>query len=323
MAFVTQQPSDTTGNSILRTNDKVAASPLDQLSSADIAVHVSRMVQMDVDEITQVAMQADSESAQLAVAPADSVVVAKPQLVNTDTKSAKDIQTYVTATGDTVDSLAAKFGVTSDSIRGSNGLSSNSVRIGIELYIPPVNGLVYVVKPGDTPENLAARYGGNAEVIVADNDAEVKGLTVGKRILIRDGAIRATSRSVSPASGYSYTGFSFGTTAIYGYNGYTRGYCTWYVANRINMPSNWGNANTWDDRARLSGWTVSSVPRVGSIGQTNSARYGPGHVGVVEAISEDGSMIKYSDMNGIAGWGRVGYSDWVPVHSVFQNYIYR
>jgi len=34
-------------------------------------------------------------------------------------------------------------------------------------------------------------------------------------------------------------------------------------------------------------------------------------------------MIKYSDMNGLAGWGRVGYSDdWVPA-SKFPHYIYR
>jgi hypothetical protein len=47
-----------------------------------------------------------------------------------------------------------------------------------------------------------------------------------------------------------------------------------------------------------------------------------GHVAVVEAVSEDGTMMKYSDMNGIAGWGRVGYSDWVPI-SFYQHYIYR
>ncbi len=322
IAFVSQQPSSNASQALLSQPETAAASPLDQLSSADIAVHVSRMVQMDVDEVTQVANQADSESAQLAVSSADSVVVAKPQLVNTQTKSAKDIKTYVAVAGDSVDSLAAKFGVTSDSIKGSNGLSGNTVRVGTQLYIPPVNGIVYVVKAGDTAASLASRFGGNQDSIIADNDAEVSGLRVGTRILIRDGVFRAAAgRTAAPATNYTYAGFSFGTSAIYGYNGYTRGYCTWYVASRISVPSNWGNANTWDDRARLSGWTVSSNPRAGAIGQTNVGY--AGHVGIVEAVSEDGSMIKYSDMNGIAGYNRVGYSDWVPARSVFQNFIYR
>jgi len=46
-------------------------------------------------------------------------------------------------------------------------------------------------------------------------------------------------------------------------------------------------------------------------------------VGVVDEVSPDGTMIKYSDMNGLAGWGRVGQSGWVPVFSTFQNFIYR
>jgi surface antigen len=92
------------------------------------------------------------------------------------------------------------------------------------------------------------------------------------------------------------------------------------VANRIGVPGNWGNANTWDNYASLSGWIVSSTPVPGAIAQTD--RGFEGHVAYVEAVSEDGTMIKYSDMNGVAGWGRVGYSDWVPI-SRYPHYIYR
>jgi surface antigen len=108
--------------------------------------------------------------------------------------------------------------------------------------------------------------------------------------------------------------------ATYGYNGYDRGWCTWYVASRINVPTNWGNANTWDDRAPLSGWTVSTTPRVGAIAQTDAGW--AGHVAIIEAVSPDGTMIKYSDMNGLAGFNRVGYSDWVPAHGKYEAYIY-
>jgi surface antigen len=92
------------------------------------------------------------------------------------------------------------------------------------------------------------------------------------------------------------------------------------VANRIKVPTNWGNANTWAYYARLSGWTVSSRPIPGAIAQNPNMSYW-GHVAFVEEVSPDGTMMKYSDMNGLAGWGRVGYSNWVPI-STYPNYIY-
>jgi len=135
---------------------------------------------------------------------------------------------------------------------------------------------------------------------------------VGRRIIIPDGRIVTSSVS------YSYSG-SF--TPRYSNTGYPWGWCTWYAAAQSGAPSNWGNANTWAYYAGLTpGWTYSSNPRVGAIAQTS--RGWAGHVAIVEAVSDDGTMIKYSDMNGLAGWGRVGYSGWAPA-ATFQHYIYR
>ena len=191
----------------------------------------------------------------------------------------------------------------------------NAVKVGAKLNIPPVNGIVYTVAAGDTPTSLAAKYQADASQIISYNDAEISGLTPGEKIIIPNGRVAAPV--VSYGSYVSFSASSFAPT--YGFNGYDYGYCTWYVANRIAVPSNWGNANTWDNYAALSGWTVSVSPRAGAIAQTD--RGFEGHVAVVESVSDDGSMIKYSDMNGLAGWGRVGYSDWTPA-SHFQHYIY-
>jgi N-acetylmuramoyl-L-alanine amidase len=297
-------------------SDVVAASPLDQLSSSDIAVHLARMASLP--ESTAVVNQADTISGQLAISSADSRVVAKPQIVSTAAKSYKDIQIYVTKSGDTLAKVAAQFGVTSDSIRWSNGLETSELRAGRELYIPPVNGIVYLVKAGDTTAKLARDYSANKAAIESFNDAEVGGLVVGRRIVIPDGTKASTVYNVSSFGGGSV---AWGGSAIYGYNGYDYGWCTWYAANKISVPANWGNANTWDNYAPASGWTVSGKPVPGAVAQSDAG--GWGHVGVVEAVSEDGQMIKYSDMNGLAGWGAVGYSGWVPVHSKFQKFIYR
>lgn len=293
-----------------------ATNPLDQLSSADIAVNVARLSALP--EATAVVNQADSVNTELTISPASTSIVAKQQVVNTALKSKKDIQAYVVVAGDTVTSIATKFGVTSDSIRWSNGLSGNAVNAGTKLTIPPLNGIVYTVNAGDTPDNLAAKFKTTRDMIIAYNDAEITGIQAGEQIIIPNGTQAAPV--VSFASTFSSSSFAWGSAPIYGYNGYDYGFCTYYVATKISVPANWGNANTWDNRAGMSGWTVSSIPRAGAIAQTD--RGSEGHVGLVQAVSEDGTQIKYSDMNGIAGWGRVGYSDWTS-SSRFEHYIYQ
>jgi surface antigen len=67
-----------------------------------------------------------------------------------------------------------------------------------------------------------------------------------------------------------------------------------------------------------SGLDSNLTPRAGAVAQTD--RGGLGHVAIVQEVSADGTQIKYSDMNGLAGWGRVGYSDWVSA-SHFEHYI--
>lgn len=317
------QQSGSTPQGGLAANQVSAASqeanPLDQLSSADIAVNIARMSALP--ETTAVVNQADSVNAELATMPAGASIVSKPQVVATGLKSRKDIQHYVTRPGDTIASIAAKLGVTSDSVRWSNGLSGDSVKTGQNLVIPPVgmNGIVYTVRSGDTADSLAQKFNAGKDQIIASNDAEIAGLPVGEQIIIPGGSQPAPVASYSARS-YSSSGFAWGSAPIYGHNGYDYGFCTWYVANKISMPANWGDANTWDNRAAVSGWVVSAVPEAGAIAQSD--RGSQGHVAYVEAVSPDGSQIKYSDMNGLAGWGRVGYSGWTPA-SHFEHYIYR
>lgn len=300
--------SDTIRSNTLSGTVSTASSlpnPLDELSSSQIALNVAQMANMP--ELTPIRNQADSDSLLLSIVPSDNTVLAKPQVVATAQKSRQDIIHYTTQAGDTIASLADKFQVSAESIRWSNNLGGNNLSAGVSLVIPPVNGIVYKVKPGDTPASLAQRYSSDEGQIILLNDAEINGLPVGGLIIIPNGRVQPK---------VTYGSFF----ASYGGNGYDRGYCTWYVATKVPVPTNWGNANTWDEYARLSGWTVNSKPIVGAIGQSD--RGWAGHVAYVEAVSEDGSMIKYSDMNGLAGWGRVGYSDWVAA-SYYSDYIYR
>jgi len=306
-AIVASQPSVT-----------AVANPLDQLSSADIAVTAARLV--SVPEATAITNQADSQAVELTMAPTTDSVVSKPQVVSTALKSKADIQTYSAAAGDTLSSVATKFGVTSDSVRWSNSLTSDILTAGQKLTIPPVNGIVYTVQAGDTADSVAQKFKANKDKLIAFNDAEIHGLQVGQQIVVPDGTktVAVSAKQIVSSGAVSYPWG--GGAAIYGSNGYDYGYCTWYVATRVSVPSNWGNANTWDNLAPLTGWTVSSTPVAGAVGQSDAGW--EGHVAYVEAVSADGTMIKYSDMNGLAGFGHVGYSDWVS-SSKFPHYIYR
>lgn len=279
--------------------DQTVTNPLDQVSSADIALAVSRMT--GLAETTAITNQTDSEDISVATAASANSVTSKPEVVATAFKSNKDIQTYIVQAGDTVSSIAAKYNVTSDSIKWSNNLTGDTVSTGSKLLIPPVgySGIVYTVKSGDTIASLAAKYQADPAALTAANDAEINGISVGEQIIIPNG-----QQPVAPT--YSYTssyGYAYGTSAIYGFNGYDYGYCTWWVANRRDevgkpLPSNLGNASSWPYIGRLAGLAEGSTPQLYAAAVTSTA--GEGHVAFVEAVNSDGSIV-ISEMN-VEGW---------------------
>lgn len=314
IAFVVKSPSDSQvakQNSLASATSAVAANPLDQLSSADIAAHVARVA--NLAEVQSVENTADSYKAQLAIVAEDRIL-AKPQVIATSLPSRRDIKRHTAVQGDTIGSLAVKFGVTSDSIRWSNDMTGDAVQPGTQLVIPPVNGIVYKVKSGDTPEKLAEKYRANREAIIAINDAEFSGLVLGTEIVIPDAVQPAPVSSF----GYSYGGFvggSFGAS-----NGYDYGWCTWHAANRRIQASGsfhtgLGNAISWYSRARALGMQTGAEPRAGAV-LWHANMGGLGHVAYVEKINDDGSL-HVSDMN-YPIWGRVTYRTVPP--SEFGNY---
>ena len=311
---VAEAPSDKSAVSAVRVEDTAAAlSPVDKLTASDVAVNVAQAT--GLEETRAVTNQAQSAQVAVMMSASDNNIASKPQIVDTPLKSWRDIKEYTVIAGDSISSVAQKFGVSSDSIRWSNNLTGNALNVGSKIYLPPSEGIVYVVAAGDTPESLAIKYHTSADSISADNDAEQSGLAAGRRIFIANGQIIAVAaRTVT--SSYAVSSFS----PRYGSNGYDWGWCTYYAAARSGAPGNWGNASTWAYYARLSGWRVSSAPTPGAIFQTPSGW--AGHVGIVEEVSEDGSQMKISDMNGIAGFGRVGYSGWIS-SSTYPNFISR
>src|SRR5690606_25336541 len=128
----------------------------------------------------------------------------------------------------------------------------------------------------------------------------------GTQVIIPNGVKAATrsGRSSTRSAGFSWGGSS----VVFAGNRYAYGYCTYYAFNKraaAGRPigSNWGNATTWAALARASGFAVDKSPRAGDVFQTSGGWGGYGHVGYVERVNADGSVL-VSEMN-YAGWNRV------------------
>lgn len=313
------------GGTLFGNDTQVAAGPLDQLSSADIAVNVARIARLP--EAASVVNHADSVNAQLTSAQTEEQVVAKPLVASAPLPSKRDIKAYVVKPGDNINTIASANGISSDSIKWSNNLTGTAVAVGSTLYLPPsgVNGIVYTVKSGDTPENLAQKYNTSKDLVTAFNDAEVGGLKLGERILIPNGTI------VPPRPSYNYSAFAFGASAKYGYNGYDYGWCTWYSSNRRAelgrpVPGNLGNAYSWYYLAQRAGMATGSTPAPGAVAVNQSGN----HVSVVEVVNADGSFW-VSEMNSrgqvsidnptpTGGWGVRDYKLYTSVGNL--KFIY-
>ena len=256
--------------------------------------------------------------------------IQKPAMVDISDIS-RGVINYTVKDGENMDQIAARFGVTPDQIRWSNNLKTTDVSGGQTLLIPSVPGIVYTVKDGDTVESLANKYGSSAEQIISVNDLEKDHtLKSGSAILIPSGVLPETERPEYVVPTTNYYGYSSTTsyhyTASYASgNRYAYGWCTWYawqwrhdnMPGNYDLPGNMGNANTWASAARSAGFAVNSTPAYGAVFQTGAGYLG--HVGVVTKVNSDGSIV-ISDMNGIAGWGRVG-SKTIPASQVGQ-YVY-
>ena len=164
---------------------------------------------------------------------------------------------------------------------------------------------------------------------MAFNDVEVKGLKPGREIIIPNGikpsSTPAPVNTPTTTDTSSSATFAFGAGAEFSGNKYAYGYCTWYAYNRRAaaghpVGSNWGNASSWAYLAAASGFRVDHNPRPGDVFQTSGGWGGYGHVGYVEKVNSNGSIV-VSEMN-YAGWDVVS-SRTIPADEVGSyNFIH-
>lgn len=121
--------------------------------------------------------------------PSTAVAVETPpeEPASTSTAPEKGIQTYTVRSGDTIATIARRYGVSQETVLWANNLTAKStLRIGQNLEILPVTGVVHTVKRGETLAQIATRYGVKTADISSTNSLG-KTLAVGAKIVIPNG----------------------------------------------------------------------------------------------------------------------------------------
>lgn len=122
------------------------------------------------------------------------------------------IMNYTVSPGDTIKSIANKFGVSEDTLRWQNDLKGDKIKIGESLQILPVTGVSHKVQKGDTVYSIAKKYDSDPQAIVDfpfntfAND-ETFELAIGQVIIVPDGVMPSAAapspriRRITPDAG--------------------------------------------------------------------------------------------------------------------------
>lgn len=299
--------------SITASSTASSVATVNAAQAANLAASVASTADLSVSD--SVSEQSVSVNTSAELGQHETVAINKPQITD-PTAKVEAITSYLAVEGDTVSSIASKFDISDQTIRWANNLTNDTVAVGATVIIPATDGVVYTAKEDIQLSDISSKYGSSVDSIMAANGLDSTTVSAGTRILIPSGVLPENERpgyrsktTITTSNGVAkpsttYVPYSSG-------NKYAYGYCTWYAFNRRvqlgkPLPSNLGNANTWDDRAAAAGYIVNRTPSVGAVFQTDVGY--AGHVGVVESINPDGS-ITVSEMNYHGGpgtgWGKI------------------
>lgn len=96
---------------------------------------------------------------------------------------------YIVKSGDTLYSIAKKYGLTVDELKKMNNLSSNTLSINQKLLVGNDMSIddnydVYVVKSGDTLWGIASKYNTSVDKIKDINNLNSNNLSIGQKLLV-------------------------------------------------------------------------------------------------------------------------------------------
>lgn len=241
---------------------------------------------------------------------------------------------YVTHTvvrGDTISTIAQKYGIPIATLRSMNNLNSDILSINQKVVIPRINGVQYAIQKWDTLSTIAQKYGIKDinTILIANDMSRNSTLSVGKKLLLPNPTkdptkkpapkpVVATKKPASAApkpaprqpapkaaavkeavrdqQNIAYGDYSLSLKINKWCRNFVWGNCTCFVAKYKNV--SWrGNAKDWIRNAKKQWKSTGNDARPGAIIVYHGPWFPPayGHVGIVMAVNDDHMIIK--DMN--------------------------
>lgn len=122
-------------------------------------------------------------------------VVGGTSLVKTATPTTTvvraSVSDYVVQGGDTISTIASRFGISTNTILWANNLNETDfIKPGQVLKVPPASGVVHTVKSGDTIGAIATKYEADESKILEFNKlADAAAIEVGQTLIVPGGRI--------------------------------------------------------------------------------------------------------------------------------------
>lgn len=167
---------------------------------------------------------------------------------------------YTVKAGDSLSSIAAKYGTTYQKIMQLNGLNNYLIFPGQKLKVSgkatsssraKASGssgrtATYTVKYGDSLSAIASKYGTTYQKIMQLNGLTNFFIYPGQKLKVPGGSSSSSSSNNTRSNGGYYS------PTFNHQNLYTWGQCTWHVFNRRaeigkGISTYWWNANNWDN----------------------------------------------------------------------------
>ncbi len=166
------------------------------------------------DEIFEAEEDDESPSSLLRLSDSSDLIL-KPQNFSniaadiTSAQTRTEVVDYVVQLGDTVSSIANRFGISINTVLWANNLGNYSlIRPGDTLSILPFSGLLYSVKSGDNLSKIATTYKIESEEIATHNNIAVNdSLKIGQKLIL-PGATRIVVAAPRAPVAPAYTGVS-------------------------------------------------------------------------------------------------------------------
>jgi len=229
-----------------------------------------------------------------------------------------EIEDYIVKPNDNPWDIAEKFGLNVYTILWANDLTywRANIQPGDKLTILPVDGILHKIKKDEKLLQIAKKYKADSEEIIEFNNLiNPDNLQVGEILIIPEASplpkpvIARTSTSSSfiatEKSNCNYTDWRYKRCSADCRRYYWKpGQCTDWVAYKWAselgqcVPQGWGNARTWLQNARNSGYKTGLTLNKGDEGSIVVLKCNNwyGHVAYIESF--DDNYIYFSEMNG-------------------------